>query len=125
MKLDLGGTACYESEDDVCISLDGTSSDDHIVPVIIGDYNQAPFPDNTFDEALGSCYLEERVNFKELYRIMKPGARVLINACMELYDDEEIVLQDAINAGFQIIERIGWVEDPEERYPDSPLILLK
>lgn len=127
MKLDLGGTACYEDPNAVAIDLDGTCSGDETTPLIVGDYNRAPFPDNTFDEALGSCYLEERVNFKELHRIMKPGAEVTVKACCELYDSELNVLREAVEAGFLIKQMLVWVPatDDEDTYPDGALVLIK
>lgn len=80
-KLDLGGTACYESKEAVNICLDSSSSDDEIVQNLIGDYNFMPFKSNSFDEAFGSCYLETPYNPEELYRVMKSGGVVTVKAC--------------------------------------------
>lgn len=126
MKLDLGGTACYESKQAVGISDDGTTAGDEVTPHIVGDYNQMPFPNAVFDEAHGSCYLEDPVNWHELARVLKPGAPVYVSACAELYDTETIVVEELREAGFVVVEPIVWVEptdDWPERYPDRGLVL--
>jgi hypothetical protein len=122
MKLDLGGTACYEDPGSVIISLDGTDAGDEVTPLLIADYNSSPFPDNTFDEALGSCYLEERPNWNELYRIMKPGAEIRIKSCDVLYASDEQVIEEILSAGFIIIETSAYIADYGY---DAPWILRK
>lgn len=107
--LDLGGTSNY-GRDAVGIDLDGTyvDSDYDDDPNaershhIIGDYNHAPFPDNTFDEANGSCYLEEEYDLKELYRIMKPGGIVTIKSCTDTQEAHIRHVENMQASGFII-----------------------
>jgi hypothetical protein len=101
MKLDLGGTGAGWEEPHTSISLDGShvESDydtvleqwwtpDHI-HTVIGTYRTMPFPDNTFDEAFGSCFLEGSdeegfegtLDWKELARVMKLGATIRLSSC--------------------------------------------
>jgi hypothetical protein len=54
-RLDLGGTADGEGPGWTGVSLDRSGGSENMVK---GDYNQMPYPDNTFCYAWGSCYLE-------------------------------------------------------------------
>lgn len=122
MKLDLGGTACYESEDAIIISLDGSDAGDDISKLIVGDYNNMPLPNSYFDEASGSCYLEEKPNWNELYRVMKPGARIHVKACDAGYAPREQMEADMRNAGFWILQ---WSVLDEDGCMDNPYVLEK
>jgi hypothetical protein len=124
-KLDLGGTACYEDPDAIIISLDGSGGDDFITPTIMGSYNNMPYiPDEYFDEAVGSCYLENSMpNFMELWRVLKPGAKVYIKACDSGYAAQEVMERHMIEGGFVILER-GTIVDEEYGF-DNPYILQK
>lgn len=127
--LDLGGTACYEDQNAVGVSLDGSGSDDEITPRIIADYNRAPFADNTFDEAVGSCYLEEEVDWAELFRLLKPGAKAIVMSCGFPYGvDINEPLADAEAAGFVIEEpyHIGYGAEEDNRFAiTAPMIVRK
>jgi hypothetical protein len=57
-KLDLDGTAGFNSKYAVVMALDGSSDSGPRTAHIIGDYNQMPYADETFDWAEGCCYLE-------------------------------------------------------------------
>jgi len=97
-RLDLGGTACYDSSDAVACVLDASISDeewnegtqtwDSKTCLIQGDYNRMPFPKEYFDEAYGSCYLEERHSYHELFRVLKHGGRATVSACGDWYFEE-------------------------------------
>lgn len=107
MKLDLGGTACYENPNDVIISIDGTTMGDHVTPLIIADYNNAPFLGGTFDEAFGSCYFETSYDLRELYRLLKKGGRAYLSSCEELTPEEEatrrqMIREQAKAVGFRV-----------------------
>jgi len=108
-KLDLGGTACYVDPNAISISLDGSNSEDPVTPLIVGDYNRAPFPDEAFNEAFGSCALEDDIDFRELYRIMKHGSRTTVTACGEFYltgirdPDDERGLNDTFEEFIQFV----------------------
>jgi len=101
-KLDLGDTFHGNGEPLqpgwISIALDETDK-------LIGDYTKTPFPDNSFEYAYGSCYLEfdETTNVKlewnvppqenkefaqaileqytELYRILKLGGEADLSSC--------------------------------------------
>lgn len=90
MNLDLGGTACYEDDsgESFGITLDGTMSDDQETPYIIGDYNNAPFASEQFEELFGSCALEDPFSMEEAYRLLKKGGVCKISSC-ETYDTRE------------------------------------
>lgn len=123
-RLDLGGTACYEdAENAIGITLDGSMSDDEVTPYVVGDYNNMWFFGNSiFDEALGSCYLEEKPNWRELNRVMRYGGIVKVKSCDKLYADRTVVLYDASHAGFRCIQ----VPDYIEGYGyDEPFIFVK
>ena len=132
-KLDLGGTACYESLKAVNISLDGSDSGDEVTPAIIGDYNHMPFKSNTFREALGSCYLEDTYDPKELHRILRPKAKVIVKACddfktqakFDKWADKHI--EAFQSAGFELIERaVAYYDSDDKRwYIDSAFIFKK
>lgn len=136
MKLDLGGTACYEqAHGAVGITLDGTTSDDGTTPYMIGDYNKMPFADASFDEAFGCCYLEEPYDFEELARVMKKGGKVQIGSCdawkitrshlgwnqravEEMMQDIGNVVEAAVRAGFHVhIRYEDRGDDPMISYP--------
>ncbi len=109
-KLDLGGTACFGSRNAVIVSIDGTTSDDYVTPLVIADYNRAPFADNTFEEAFGCCYFEDPFVLRELFRLLKPGAKAKLSACGSFEPDRyEVMFQTiatitkaAIKAGFEV-----------------------
>ena len=128
MKLDLGGTACYVDEGAVSISLDGSNSDDEVTPIVIGDYRRSPFASDTFDEALGSCVLEEDSEeyldiFREIYRILKPGAQLKVKGCGGPHKNH---LLQAIEAGFELIEMATiYIEEYGEISYDSPYVFRK
>lgn len=124
-KLDLGGTACYEDPHSVGISLDGSMSDDEVTPAIVGDYNRAPFPSNTFDEALGSCYLEEPVDWLELHRIMKPGGQVTIKSCGRPYIGPKSLKREAERFGFIMIQAPSFYYDTDGWSMNEPFIFQK
>jgi hypothetical protein len=125
-RLDLGGTACYEDPDAVNISLDASDSGDETTPMIQADYNHAPFPSNTFDEALGSCYLEEKVDWRELHRIMKPGAHVTVKCCGRPYIGPKSLVREAKAAGFKMIEAAGFYYEAGSGWTtDNPFIFEK
>lgn len=111
-RLDLGGTACYEdAKDSIGVTLDGSMSDDEVTPYVVADYNDMWFfKDDLFNEALGSCYLEEKPNWNELYRVMAPGGIVKVKSCDTLYDLDAQVIVDAMNAGFELVERSQYIE---------------
>ncbi len=114
-KLDLGGTACYEDPGSTIIDLDATNAGDEVTPMLQGDYDHAPFPNNCFDEACGSCYLELPPNWSELYRILKPGATAMLKACNAGYAPIEDMAADMLAAGFIILEMgaLGSDERPD------------
>ena len=128
-KLDLGGTACYESKDAVSISLDGTTSDDEVVHNVIGNYRQLPFVSGQFTEALGSCLLEEPDEqyhdiYTEIARVLKPTARLYAQGCGDGHTNHA---QHALDVGF-LIESEGCVyedEDSGERWYSDPYIFLR
>jgi len=101
-KLDLGDT--YHGEGEplepgwTSIALDETDK-------FVGDYTKTLYPDNSFEYAYGSCYLEFDENipnldleiplvdnpafeegiisqFTELFRILRPGGRAELSGCM-------------------------------------------
>ena len=114
-RLDLGGTACYCSPSDVSISLDGTNSDDEVTPLVIGDYTQCPFPSKCFDEAFGSCALEQdpftvEQMLIELRRVLKPGATIHLGSCGEP-EDWHTWLPLAL--GFKLIKRARIYRDED------------
>lgn len=123
-KLDLGGTACYEDPQSVIIDLDATNAGDETTPLIQADYNLMPFPSNFFDEALGSCYLEQKPNWNELARVMKTGAEVIVKACDLGYAPIGQMADDAIEAGFEVLAYAVPTAD-DEPYLDGPFILKK
>lgn len=113
-KLDLGDT--YHGEGEplgkgwASISLRG----DEFKYKFKGNYIDTPFPNNTFKTLHGGCFLEFETaktdkkklqQFKELYRILKPGGRAKLSAC-EIFGDEKKLLlhysQLSIQAGFKI-----------------------
>lgn len=129
-RLDLMGTACYEDPDAISLSFDGTTSDDEVTPVAIGDTCSMPFPDSVFSEACGSCFLELTedelfMSVSELRRVLLPGALVRVKSCG--YHDEyhdEVFLE----AGFYNIARPGLyesVEHPTLQEYDSPTVWQK
>lgn len=100
----------------VSISLDGTAIMDHYkngvwklerTPRVVGNYNNAPFPSNTFSSAHGSCSLEQTMDFDELFRVLKPGAKALLGSCEEPWILPETLKRRIVKAGFTIIK-----EDP-------------
>jgi len=114
MKLDLGGTMCYESKDAVIIADDGETAGDEVTPLVVGDYNRMPFVSDIFDEAEGTCYLEEGHDFKELARILKPGAKAIVTTCLTFDEANKGLLwllqrwilhirQRAKEAGFRVL----------------------
>jgi len=120
-RLDLGGTACYEDPNEsVSVSLDGTSSDDTLTPIVVANYTQSPFPNNTFDEAFGCCALEGYPDelhdlAHELLRVMKPGGIVYLSSCGEIEPYHRTIFADH---GFKLVEEPGIVTDPEANdYP--------
>lgn len=123
MKLDLGGTACYEDPGSVSISRDDLdNSGDEITPQVNGDYNLMPFASNTFDAALGSCYLEHEPNWFELARVLKRGAVVKVKSCGVPYASEDDIIRSAISVGFELVTRIAFDDIGE---PDGPLVIRK
>lgn len=115
-RLDLGGTACYvDPYHSVSISLDGTNADDEVTPLVIGDYTRCPFPSKYFDEALGSCALEDgpeelHALAHELLRVMKPGGTVYLSSCDEPYPYHRSIFEDH---GFKLLEEPALVDDPD------------
>jgi len=105
-KIDLGGTACYESDEAVSISLDGTTSDDLVVIQIIGDYRSMPFSSGSFSEAFGSCILEEPDEeyheiFREIHRVLQSGGLMIVKGCGAWHPNH---LKHALDEGFTMIE---------------------
>jgi len=84
----------------------------------VGDYNHMPLEwSGRFVAAFGSCYLEERVDWHELFRVLASGAIVIVGACESDYTyepdrvggvhhcDPEEVIRDAREAGFKLVRR--------------------
>ena len=96
---------------------------------VLGDYVEGlPFPDNYFDLAAGSCFLEYREPmmlkaFKEVFRVLKPGGFLKVKGCSpasrRYYDD-------AVAAGFEIWSpaAIYWDESDGWSY-DTPYYFMK
>jgi hypothetical protein len=117
-RLDLGGTACYDDPMAVAMSLDGTTLDKECTPIVIGDFANIPFPNETFDSALGACFLEGSDNMKpgetlaedlarsyrEVYRVLKPGAELKVMSCGGF---EPCHLIEGLKAGFTMISGPG------------------
>jgi len=111
-KLDLGGTACYEAEDAISISDDGSVSGDGVTYNYVGDYARMPeMPSDHFSEALGSCFLESdagdndfRAAYAEVYRVLKPGALLTVKGCGTLHVNH---VRHAFAAGFELVAIAG------------------
>ncbi len=87
------------------------------------DFNKTKFPDNSFDVVWGIealCYgLDKEVLFKEIYRILKPGGRVVMSdwfAIKTEFTAEEKPIYDEFIYGFAV---------PSLETPDSMEKLLK
>lgn len=119
-KLDLGGTAGYESKEAVICVLDGSNADDLVTPLIIGDYNNAPFADDTFIEAFGCCALEELFSWSEMRRILKDGAHLHVGSCGPIPDFPQR-MQEAADNGFVIVDNEPpWVDETEDADQSLP-----
>lgn len=129
-KLDLGGTACYESKEAIGISLDGSMSEDFVTEVVQGDYRAMPFPSEYFDEAFGGCFLENYYQkytreYREVYRVLKPGAKLTVSSCGPLHKNH---LAHALACGFELVEEAAEYvdpDDPNERWLDAPYVFRK
>jgi ubiquinone/menaquinone biosynthesis C-methylase UbiE len=98
---------------------------DEVTPVIVGDYNHMPFPAECFDEAHGSCYLEEVPQWSELFRVLRPGATATLSACCEAYASERAMFAEVIGAGFIITEYPAWYQDDDQGWYDAPMVVYK
>ena len=123
-KLDLGGTACYESSEAVGVSLDGTGYGDATTPRVIADYRHLPFPKNHFEEAFGSCFLEEEdEEYGSLYRDvvshMKSGGRLIVKGCGPVHPNHILHGEES---ELRLVEEPGVYDNEEggEDY-DSPM----
>lgn len=139
-KLDLDGTAAWNSSDAVCMSFDGSTYEhEPNTHKIIGDYNHIPFPANTFQDLHGVCYLEGSDNnndlewhgkndLTELRRVMKPGGRAYLGQCSDtgigdlseegnesLWEYVTRIVKEIQQAGLTLVEfvSIGAVESFE------------
>jgi hypothetical protein len=126
--LDLGGTATYESPDAVGLSLDGTMSEDEVTPVVIGDYNVAPFAAGTFEELFGCCALEDTFDLREAYRLLAPGGKCTVSGCMdcdltdpdaiqELFDTIAVLVRTGTQQGFEVHVEFRELDGTDLSYP--------
>lgn len=144
--LDLGSTYMFEEEEEAIVIEVNNDGDFCYVPgsnyehydepkpntvQLLVDYKDGiPVPDEYFDYAAGSCFLEEVTYeeqlraFKELFRVLKTDARVKVKGCDPL---EEFHVRAAIDAGFEIVEdaRPGYLEEDGKYYYDDAFIFRK
>lgn len=100
-KLDLGGTKFCDNDpvDPGWVVIDHSCQDRSTNRKgsrkykLSGDYTYCPFPDNTFEEVYGGCFLEFDENtqhntqeeilqqFREIFRVMAPGAVLIVSTC--------------------------------------------
>lgn len=130
MFLDLGDTVhgCGAPLEPgwISIALDDTDK-------LIGDYNKMPFPNETFDGAQGNCYLEDAVDFRELFRVLKHNTVANLFCCMSSFADAQVLNQLAKRAGFRVLQSLTFVSmdegpnGPNDQMWDSiePMIIYK
>jgi hypothetical protein len=130
MFLDLGdtvhGCACPLKPGWVSIALDDTDK-------LVGDYNRMPFVDQSFDGAEGGCYLEEPVDFRELYRVLKHDTLAKLFCCMSAFADTQVLDELARRAGFEVLKTLKFETmdetpwRPNDQMWDSvePMIIYK
>lgn len=108
----------------------------------VGDYSKTPYRDNQFKYIYGGCFLEfetaksdqEKIRqFKEIFRILKPGGTAELTACdgsrSERYLSRKLrgFAKLAQKAGFNIDFSL-WkaVEDPDDKgFYETPSVKIK
>jgi len=109
-KLDLGDTFHGEGRP---LESGWTSIALNDTDKFLGDYTQMPYHDNSFEYAYGSCFLEfetadtdqDKLNqYKELYRVLKPGGEAELSSCGVFDDPKEFqhLGRLAQQAGFEV-----------------------
>ena len=110
----------------VSIALDQTDK-------LVGNYNKMPFADKSFEYAEGNCYLEEAVDFRELYRVLEGDSIAKLFCCMTAFADTQVLDALAKRAGFKVLQTLQYEamddapDGPNDQQWDSvsPMILYK
>lgn len=93
----------------------------------LGDFNHIPFPDQQFDVVFGVeclCYsLDNRQTLSELYRVLKPGGRLVVfdayrNPGFETFSEELRLAASLLEASMAVRQGMNaiavWIEESEK-----------
>lgn len=106
----------------------------------VAEIENLPYADEKFDVVLSNCVINHAKNklqvYKEIYRVLKPGGRMLISDivaleqlppeirndakawanCFAGAEDKDIYFETIANAGFQSVDIVRWREYKKEGY---------